>query len=173
MVQLKDISSDEYSDYYQTYLSLIDPQTSIDNVLQESLEGTLSLLKELEKPLSYSYAANKWSIGQVLQHDIDTERVFAYRALRFIRKDATPLPGFDQDVFVANSKDLAFAKAELKKSIITTRQATIELFSNVTMDSLIFKGNASGQVMTARVIPFLIAGHNLHHENVIRERYLT
>jgi hypothetical protein len=106
-------------------------------------------------------------------HDIDTERVFAYRALRFMRKDASVLPGFDQDVFVDALGDLAFAKAELQQSIIATRNATIQLFKNVTEESLKFKGNASGQVMTARVIPFLIAGHNSHHEKVIRERYLT
>jgi hypothetical protein len=103
---------------------------------------------------------------------LDTERIFAYRALRFMRKDATPLSGFDQDLFVETLGDSAFAKAELLSSMQFTRQATIDLFNNATEDSLQFRGVASGQIMTARVIPFLIAGHSLHHENIIKERYL-
>ncbi len=109
-------------------------------------------------------------------HNLDTERIFQYRALRFLRGDSTPLAGFDQDQFVDALGDLVpidigIAKADLKQSFAITRAATIDIFRNATPDQLQFKGNASGKNMTARVIPFLIAGHNKHHENVITERY--
>jgi hypothetical protein len=173
MVTFNDISVDEYPSYYQPYLSLVDPSLSLSDVLNYSLQNSLEFLDSIHKPLNYRYALNKWSIGQVIMHNIDTERVFAYRALRFMRKDQTSLPGFDQDVFVDNLGDLAFAKADVLQSLKTTRNATIELFKNASDASLSFKGNASDQIMTARVIPFIIAGHHLHHENVIRERYLV
>ena len=172
MILLKDLQQEEYSEYYTPYLSLLDQETTIDSVLEEAMKHTLELVHSIDKPFSYTYADGKWSIGQVLQHNLDTERIFAYRALRFLRKDATPLPGFEQDLFVETLGDVAFAKAELLESLETTRRATISLFKNATDDSLQFKGIASGQVMTARVIPFLIAGHSLHHENIIKERYL-
>jgi hypothetical protein len=172
MILLKDLEQEEYSEYYTPYLSLLDSEASIESVLADAIEHTLRLVASIDKPFSYAYAEGKWSIGQVLQHNLDTERIFAYRALRFMRKDATPLPGFDQDLFVETLGDSAFAKAELLSSMQSTRQATIDLFKNATEDSLQFRGVASGQIMTARVIPFLIAGHSLHHENIIKERYL-
>jgi len=172
MFLLKDIDKGEYSEYYTPYLSLLDKETALESVLFDSISQTVKLVNSIDKPFSYSYAKGKWSIGQVLQHNLDTERIFAYRALRFIRNDATPLPGFDQDLFVEALADSAFAKAELLSSMQSTRQATIDVFKNATADSLQFRGVASGQFMTARVIPFLIAGHSLHHENIIKERYL-
>jgi hypothetical protein len=173
MITFNNISADEYPAYYQPYLSLIDPSLSLSNILVNSLYNSLNLLKSIDVPLNYRYAANKWSIGQVMMHNIDTERVFAYRALCFIRRDQSSLPGFDQDLFVDNLGDLAFAKADVLQSLKTTRNATIEVFKYASDASLMFKGTASDKIMTARVIPFIIAGHNLHHENVIRERYLV
>ena len=172
MILLKDLDKEEYSEYYTPYLSLLDREANIESVLSDAIEQTVRLVSSIDKPFSYAYAEGKWSIGQVLQHNLDTERIFAYRALRFMRKDATPLPGFDQDLFVKTLGDTAFAKAELLSSMQSTRQANIDLFKNATEDSLQFRGIASGQIMTARVIPFLIAGHSLHHENIIKERYL-
>jgi hypothetical protein len=98
--------------------------------------------------------------------------VFAFRALCYLRRDKTALPGFDQDLFADSLGDLAFAKEGLLRSLKTTRNATVEVFKNASDASLIFKGTASGKMMSARVIPFIMAGHHLHHENVIRDRYL-
>jgi hypothetical protein len=173
MITFDDITREEYPSYYSPYLSLIDSKLDLITVLEQSLETSLNFINSIEKPFSFSYATDKWSIGEVLQHNIDTERVFAYRALRFMRGDATALSGFDQDVFVESMKSHAFAKADLLKSLETTRKATIELFKNVTEVSMKFKGTASNNTMTARVIPFIIAGHNTHHENIIMQRYLS
>lgn len=172
MITFNHISQEEYPSYYTPYLNLVNPELDLQALLEESLQHSLTLINAIEKSFDYRYEVGKWSIGEVLQHNIDTERVFAYRALRFMRGDATALSGFDQDVFVDSLKGLAFAKADLIKSLETTRKATIELFKNASEDSLKFKGNASEKVMTARVIPFIIAGHNKHHENIINECYL-
>ncbi|GAK77695.1 MULTISPECIES: DinB family protein [Flavobacteriaceae] len=169
----KELQSEEYNSYYDHYLNLVPEAATIDTILETSLEDTLHFIKAIDKPLDTRYGEGKWSIGEVLMHNIDTERVFAYRALRFMRGDVTPLPGFDQDVFARDYKNYAFAKADLLNSFQATRNATIDLFKSITVDQLMIKGIASDSAMSVRVIPFLIAGHNKHHENVIMERYLS
>lgn len=173
MTVFKDIKGDEYANYYTRYIGHFDPDSSIDEVLKDSLQHTLEFVKKIELPLSFRYDSKKWSIGQVLQHAIDTERVFAYRALRFLRKDPTPLSGFDHDLFNDHFNNFAFAKAELLQSITTTRLFTIDTFKNASDEALMFKGTANDKIMTARVIPFIIAGHFSHHEKVLKERYLS
>lgn len=167
----KDLKSDEYADYYKVYLDLIDPDAELFETLENSLSKSIEFLKKIERPLTYSYAAGKWSIGEVIQHNIDTERVFQYRALRFLRGDSTALAGFDQDLFVESGRSIAFAKAELIKTLSITRENTIAIFKEATPEQLIFKGLASDNMMTPRVFPFLIAGHNQHHETIIAQRY--
>lgn len=167
------ISHTEYNDYYDRYLSMHAPQTELNSVLEKSSKESISFINNISAPMDYRYQDNKWSIGEVIMHNIDTERVFAYRALRFMRGDMTELPGFDQDLFAVDYKDHAFAKADLIKSFIATRNATIALFENATDEQLCRIGSASGSPMSVRVIPFLIAGHCKHHENVIKERYLN
>lgn len=173
MITFDQINEEEYPSYYTPYLGLVDPQMDLMAILKQSLEISLNFIDSINKPMSYTYAAGKWTIGEVIQHNIDTERVFAYRALRFMRGDSTALSGFDQDVFINSMKGHAFAKADLLKSLETTRNATVELYKNAHEDSLKFKGYASEKIMTARVIPFIIAGHNKHHENIIKQRYLS
>ena len=171
MTTLNDIASSEYSDYFKMYLDLVDQNQGILDTLTVSKNNTIQFLETLDRPLDYSYAPGKWNIAQVIMHNIDTERVFQYRALRFMRGDGTELAGFDQDIFVDSLKEHAFAKADLLKSFKATRNATIALFDGAKKDELKLSGIASGKSMSARVIPFLIAGHNLHHEDIIRERY--
>lgn len=172
MITRKDITPAEYNPYYTVYLESIPAHATIIEALETGLHNSLFFLEHLTTDLSYRYEPSKWSIGQVIQHNIDTERVFAYRALRFVRGDKTALMGFDQDIFAASFNDYAFAKANLIKSLKTTRQATIQLFSEVQDELLARTGTASANVMSARAIPFIIAGHTAHHEQVIRERYL-
>lgn len=171
MFSVQDLNPEEFDPYFKHYLGLVDINLNLYEILDHSLTQTLQFIDNLQKPLDHRYAPGKWSIAQVLMHNLDTERVFQYRALRFLRGDAIPLAGFNQDQFVDALGDLAFAKADLKQSFTVTRAATIDIFKNATQDQLLFKGNASGKDMSARVIPFLIAGHNKHHENVIAERY--
>ncbi|MGB5981548.1 MAG: DinB family protein [Nonlabens sp.] len=171
MTTVQSLGRDEYDSYFYKYLSLNEPNKNIFETLEYSLQQTLNFLDDLKTDLDYRYLPDKWSVAEVLMHNIDTERIFQYRALRFLRGDKSELAGFDQDVFVENLKEHAFAKADIKKSFSITRASTIDIFKGASEDRLKNKGKASGKVMSARVIPFLIAGHNKHHENIIKERY--
>ncbi|ARN76870.1 hypothetical protein BST97_02000 [Nonlabens spongiae] len=113
----------------------------------------------LQQPLEHHYVPGKWSIAQMFMNKLDMERVFHYRAWRFLGGDNTPLTGFDKDEFVGALGDLVpiaigIAKADLKQLFAITRTLTIDIFKNASSDQLQFKGNASGKNITARVIPF-------------------
>ncbi len=172
MITRKDLQISEHDPYFKMYLDLIDPDLSMFEVLQNSLTDSVKFIEQLSQDLDYAYAPGKWSIGEVLQHNIDTERVFQYRALRFLRGDRTDLAGFDQDLFSLNVRDNAFAKAGLLQSLKATRNATTALFKEASDEQMSFMGTANGKSMSARVFPFLIAGHHQHHERIIEERYL-
>lgn len=169
---IKSITSDEFNPYFSRYIDLNNPDATIEQVLATSLQESVAFINAIDKPLDYRYAPEKWSIAQVILHNIDTERVFAYRALRFMRGDQTDLAGFDQDVFIEGCGDYAFAKAELLQSLTATREATMALYNNMPHEFLTRTGTANGNLMSVRVIPFLIVGHHKHHESVIKERYL-
>ena len=154
----QDLKENEYHAYYSYYLNLIPALSSLESVLKTSLDSSITFIKSIEKPLDYKYATDKWSIGEVILHNIDTERIFSYRALRFMRGDTMRLPGFDQDVFASDYRNYAFAKADLIQSLRVTRNATIELFKGVPDEQLLRQGIASDSPMSVRVIPFLIAG---------------
>lgn len=173
MIVRNDLTATEYNPYYSDYLAKIPGETSIKEALESGLEQSVALVNSLSQDLGHRYMPSKWTLGQVILHCVDTERVFAYRALRFMRGDRTALSGFDQDIFTQDFNDYAFAKAELLKALKTTRQATIQLFNEVDDSFLKRSGIANGNEMTARAIPFIIAGHHAHHERIITERYLT
>ena len=122
--------------------------------------------------MNYKYAKDKWSIKELLLHIIDTERVFAYRALRFAREDKTDLPGFEQDDYVITSDANTRSKASLLNEYNFQRASTIALFSSFN-DSMLMKiGMAGGNPMSVRAIGFITSGHEVHHCNILRERYL-
>lgn len=129
-----------------------------------------SLSKE---QLLHRYAPGKWSIKEVMVHIMDTERIFSYRALRFARQDKTELPGFDQDKYVfpakADSRDINSIIAEYT----SLRTATIEFFKSFDEEALQQKGIASGLEVSVRALGYIILGHEVHHQKIIRERYLT
>ncbi len=172
MILRKDLTNTEYDPYFQHYLDLIPPDTQLLRSLEDSLQDSVSVVERASDKLNYRYAEDKWTIGQVILHNIDTERVFAYRALRWMRGDQTALEGFNQDIFAGSFDNHAFAKAELTQQLTTTRQATINLFTYATSAMMSRSGKASGKSMSVRTVPFLIAGHHKHHENVILSRYL-
>jgi hypothetical protein len=172
MFNKADLSPGEYDPYFKQYISLVKSDATILSVLSDHLDQSIFFVENINKPLEYRYQEGKWSIGQVLMHNIDTERVFAYRALRFLRGEPTPLEGFNQDIFSKPFEDYAFAKADILRQLKATRQATITLYENATRDQLNQRGIASGKVLSVRAIPFLVIGHHLHHENIIAERYL-
>ena len=125
-----------------------------------------------EEKLHYAYAEGKWTISEVLVHILDAERVFQYRAMRFARKDDTPLPGFDQDIYVPNSLANERSKEDIIEEYKAVRSSSLALFRPFTDEVLHRFGTASGGKMTVAALGFMICGHQKHHRNIIRERYL-
>lgn len=165
-------AADEYSSYYGKYISLV-PDASIVPQLELQIASTLALLRSIpEDRGEHRYEPGKWSIKEVVGHIADSERVFAYRALRIARGDATPLPGFDQDLFVANAHSNERELSDLIDELAVVRQGSIALFRSLEPDDLLRRGTASDNPVTARALGFIIAGHELHHVKILKERYL-
>jgi uncharacterized damage-inducible protein DinB len=120
----------------------------------------------------YKYAEGKWTVKQVLRHIIDTERIFVYRAFRFSRFDTTPLAGFDEDAYIDATQTIDYSLNDLLEEFVSVRQTTIQVYKTMTPAMLDFKGTANNIPITPRCIGYMAVGHNLHHCNVIRERYL-
>ncbi|MEO8069591.1 MAG: DinB family protein [Flavobacteriales bacterium] len=135
-------------------------------ILHKTLEGVKA------DKMEYRYAEGKWTIKDILQHLIDSERVFAYRALRFARQDGTDLPGFDENEYVASSSTERRSLADLFEEHDLVRSATEKLFESFSPDMLLRQGKANGENVSVRALGWIIAGHAVHHAGVIRERYL-
>lgn len=120
----------------------------------------------------HRYAPGKWSIKEVVQHVIDAERIFAYRALRFARNDATELAGFDEDMYAPNALADRRELSELAAELELVRSSSITLFRSFTPEMLLRSGTANGVRISARALGWVAAGHAQHHMNVIEQRYL-
>lgn len=168
------ISKNEYSSYFEGYLQLVSiKEKSIIENLEDSQNEFETLLRDLDKKKhSFAYAEGKWTLKELIQHVIDTERVFCYRALCFARNDKTLLPGFDQDIFVANDTANERNYFDLLDEMATLRKSTIQLFKSFSDEALLRIGNASGNDMSVRVLGYLASGHQLHHLNIVKARYL-
>lgn len=178
--KIKRPEKSEYPPYSQYYFDLIKTE---DDILQELYDNFFKL-KELvfsltPEQLSYRYESSKWTIKEILLHLIDDERIFSYRALRYARNDSTPLPGFDQDRYThytnANSRSIE----NIIEEYWSVRHSTLQLFQNLPEDCFLRKGSiidSDGTVnneRTVRALVYHIAGHELRHIQIIKERYLV
>jgi uncharacterized damage-inducible protein DinB len=120
----------------------------------------------------YQYSEGKWTIKEIIQHLIDSERVFSYRALRISRNDNTPLPGFDENYYVANSNGKERSLQSLLTEMAVVRQSTLSLFNSFSEEQLTKIGIASNREVSVRAIGFIIIGHQKHHQKIFEERYL-
>lgn len=169
---LTQLEKTEFHPYYGTYISKAEYPDIVEGLVQSKKEFVDFVNKIPEEKLQYAYADGKWTIAEVLQHLIDTERIFAYRALRFARNDKTPLMGFEQDDYAPNSNANNFSRQELISDFEAVRSASVTLFKGFTAEMLQRIGEASGSPMSARAVGYILAGHQRHHFDVIRERYL-
>ncbi len=170
---LKRPETKESNDYYKTYINQVDGDNFL-NVLEESLPQTIAFLNSLDaEKWNYRYADGKWSIKEVMLHVIDTERIMAYRALRFARNDKTPLAGFDQDEYIPYVDAENRSAASIIEEYEAVRKASIQMFSYFNDEMLSSVGTASGNPFTTRALGFVIAGHEAHHLRIVRERYLV
>ena len=163
---------ESYATYYQVYVNELAGEDLI-KALTDGYHDFRKLVSAVsEERLNYSYAEGKWTIKEVLLHVMDAERIFAYRALRFARKDNNALLGFDDDEYAMNSDAAARSGQSIIDEYSALRLSTIELFKNMSNDMYQREGVASGNPMTVSALGYIIAGHEVHHLRVIRERYL-
>lgn len=165
--------SGEYSPYYDRYLATL-PDGDVFALLERGAEKLAILVESLtETQGEHRYAPGKWSIKDVLVHMTDVERVFAYRALRFSRNDATPLPGFEQDDYVREANGAERTLGALLQEYRAVRGATLALFRGMSDPMMSRRGVANGAEMTVRAAAWIIVGHERHHIQILKERYLA
>jgi hypothetical protein len=163
----------EYAPDYEKYVSLV-PAGDVVETLSRQIEETLALLRPVsEEQAGGAYEAGKWSVKEVVGHLLDAERVFAYRALRFARGDRTPLPGFEQDDYVAGGGFNARTLSDLLDEFAAVRRATVALLRGLDSAAWLRRGTANDSEASVRAIAHIIAGHERHHARVLRERYLS
>ncbi|QOR66599.1 DinB family protein [Cytobacillus suaedae] len=163
----------EYNPYYEGYLNLV-PDGDILDVLQEEQEKTINLVKDLsEEDANFRYGPLKWSIKEVIGHIADTERIMSYRLLRIGRGDTTPLPGFNENDYIVVANFDNFTVHALLEYFQMTRNSTISLLKTMSPESMARVGNANQSETSARAIAYIIAGHEIHHRQIIKDRYLT
>ena len=158
--------------YYHYYIGLV-KQDHLIEALDASAAETEALIASLTEEQGHSaYAPGKWTAHEVLRHIIDCERIFAYRALRFSRFDATPLNGFEEDDYILNAKEIPTSNAMTLADFRAVRASTRVLFEQMTEKMLDATGQANGLSVNVRGIGYMVVGHSLHHLKVIREKYL-
>ena len=171
-MKVKDLNIGEYGAFYQPYLDICGNEELIEG-LKFNLAKTSEFFKSI--PLmkhEYSYENGKWTTKELIQHLIDTERIFAYRALRFARNDSTDLPGYDHNNYVPQSKADKREFKELIEEFIIVRNSSISLFKSFSANMMLKSGNSNNNQMSVRAIAFILVGHCNHHCKVIEERYL-
>ncbi|AFH50336.1 Hypothetical protein IALB_2633 [Ignavibacterium album JCM 16511] len=162
----------DYADYYQQYIDLVEG------------EDILNILSSLNKEISdvsnsfpqskgnYSYAPGKWSVKEVIGHMMDTDRIFAYRALAIARGEKQPLPSFNQDDYVKNGKFNLRELSDLTYEYRLLRESNILLFKGFDQSVYSNRGIAAEREVTVLALMWMIAGHQKHHLNILREKYL-
>ena len=161
----------EHVDYYGKYIALVAGDDAFA-ALANQLDGSLAPLRRLDDERAlHRYVPGKWSVKEVVGHLMDGERVFAYRALRFARGDETPLPGYDENLWVPSARFDRLPLGALLEGWSATRAATIELFRSLDGEALERRGVANGHPMSVRALAWIIAGHELHHRMILCDRY--
>ena len=171
-MNLSQLDENEYNPHYKHYILELG-NVDLFEILKVSSNELLETVKDLsEEKMVFRYDEGKWSIKELLQHIIDTERIMSYRALRFSRNDATELQGFDENWYVDNSNGNDRNSIDLVEEFTCTRRASISLFKSFTDEMLLLSGTANESDITVRALGFIIAGHQMHHLKIIKERYL-
>ncbi|HZJ20075.1 MAG TPA: DinB family protein [Pricia sp.] len=158
--------------FYKTYIDILGDVELLD-MLQRQLGNFPEFIESIpDDKLGFSYQPEKWTTAQVLQHIIDTERIFQHRAFRFSRGDTSVLPGFDQDSYAEKSMAERRSKESIIEEYKIVRKSTISLFANLDRNALENTGIASDVTWSVAALGFVICGHQKHHRDIIRERYI-
>jgi hypothetical protein len=166
-------STADYPAFYETYVKLVQ-ETDLNSTLLASVHEIEHFLLALDAgKADYAYDIGKWTVKQVLQHAIDAERVFAYRALCFARNEQQSLPGFDENEYADHAEVNHRALEELRDEFLTLRQTSVQMFQSFTDEMLRRKGTANKNSISVLSLGYVIVGHWRHHERILRERYLV
>jgi hypothetical protein len=164
---------DEYAPYYGRYISLVPGADVLDALDAQRRQTMLLLCGRDESDGDTRYAPDKWTVKEVLGHLCDTERIFAYRALRISRGDRTPIEGYEQDDYVRNGPFAHRPLAELIEDYIAVRRATLTLLRNLDETAWALRGIANKNEVSVRALAYIIAGHELHHRRILEEKYFV
>ena len=171
-MQITELAKGDYHPFYEPYVQALG-NVELMEMLEKQYQNFPQFLGSIpEEKLEHRYAEGKWSIAEVLVHILDAERVFQYRALRISRGDITPLPSFDQDKYVPQSNATGRSLESIIEEYKSVRMSTLTLFRSFPEKILHRKGTASNAIVSVGALGFLICGHQKHHRNVLRERYL-
>jgi hypothetical protein len=162
----------EYAAYYEKYIARITGPDILETLDEQCRQMLLLLSGLTESDGEIRYAPGKWSVKEVVSHVCDAERIFAYRALRFGRGDATPLAGFDENEYVSHAPFAKLAPAELVEEFSAVRRATLSLFRSFDQEAWTRSGVANNNPVSVRALAYIIAGHELHHRRMLEEKYL-
>jgi hypothetical protein len=170
MIRITKPQPEEHADYYAKYIKLVGDDALA--ALRAQSASTPRLLSGLsEAQAMHRYAPGKWSVKEVVGHLLDAERVFGYRALRIARADMTPMPGFDENAWVPTGHFDRRPMPELVSDYQTVRAATVALFASLDDEALTRVGTANDLPFSVRALAHIIAGHEVHHVGILRERY--
>ena len=162
----------EFQKYIQRYLDLIPTENWLEE-MKISGDKTLEIYRNIsEENSNFAYAEGKWTLKELLQHLIDAERIFAYRALTFSRKDKNNLPGWDEEEYAKHYFSNERTLNSLIEEFEAVRKSSVIFFENLNTEQLNEKGIANGNEISVETIGKLMVGHNVHHLNIIKERYL-
>ena len=161
-----------YNPYFKDYIDLVPTENLLEELerTQINTQKLLSLISE--EKANFRYAEGKWSIKELIVHLTDCERVFQFRTLSFARNDKTNLPGFEEDDFALHSKADNRTLDDIAEEFQSVRKATISLFNSFDEDDLSKTGMANGGKLNVNACGFIICGHEIHHVNVLKERYM-
>ncbi|WP_298137383.1 DinB family protein [Flavobacterium sp.] len=167
------LNTTEYGQFYANYIAQVSDEYTLLEELEISLHRYIKFVQDIPMDkFDYSYAEGKWTIKDIIQHTIDAERVFAYRALRFARNDKTELPGYEEDDYANEASGNKRSIMDLLTEFSAVRHATMLLFKSFNEEQLLRIGSANNNPMSVRALGFIIIGHQNHHQRVFEERYL-
>ena len=169
----KELKQEEFGQYYGVYLATLGEDTVLMDQLRKGHDNFPKFINDIpEDKMNFAYAEGKWTVAQALLHIVDTELIFQYRAFRFSNGDKTPLMGFDQNAYVLENDPRAQNKESIIEAYKTVRATTISIFKSLNEERLAYTGTASDIPWSVAGLGFVICGHQRHHRNIIRERYL-
>jgi uncharacterized damage-inducible protein DinB len=168
-----EVQPKEYAPFYANYIAQVSDEYTLVEELEISVHRLIKFVQDLPMDkFDYRYADGKWTIKDILQHIIDAERIFAYRALRFARNDKTDLPGFEENDYADEADANNRTIIQLLTELSAVRHATLLLFKTFSDSQLLRMGTANNNAMSVRALGFVIIGHQNHHQRVFQERYL-